>query len=115
LCWAAWPVAWPGHGTMRIEPGTLLAILGMALATYATRAGGIFMLSRARLSPSLHAWLRHVPGAVLVAVVAPLIASGGAPSVAAGLATALVAWRTNNLLLAIAAGVGLVFVLRNYL
>lgn len=99
---------------MRIEPSTLLAILGMALATYATRAGGVFMLSRAQLSPRFQAWLRHVPGTVLVAIVAPLIASGGAPSAAAGLATALVAWRTNNLLLAIGVGVGVVFVLRSY-
>jgi branched chain amino acid efflux pump len=90
---------------MRIELATLITILAMALATYATRAGGVWMLDRIQPSPRFNAWLRHVPGAVL---------DGGFPSAAAALATALIAARTNNLLLAIGGGVGLVWLLRTY-
>jgi branched chain amino acid efflux pump len=100
---------------MRIELVTLMTILGMALATYATRAGGVWILSRFQPSPRFNAWLRHVPGAVLVAIIAPLVVNGGVPSAAAALATALIAARTNNLLLAIGGGVGLVWLLRTYL
>jgi uncharacterized membrane protein len=99
---------------MRIELATLITILAMALATYATRAGGVWMLGRIQPSPRFNAWLRHVPGAVLVAIVTPLVVDGGFPSAAAALATALIAARTNNLLLAIGGGVGLVWLLRTY-
>ncbi|HKF93787.1 MAG TPA: AzlD domain-containing protein [Gammaproteobacteria bacterium] len=97
---------------MRIEIVTLITILGMALATYATRASGVWMLSRFQPSPRFNAWLRHVPGAILVAIITPLVLNGGLPSAAAAFATALIAARTNNLLLAIGGGVGLVWLLR---
>ena len=100
---------------MQIDLPTLATIVGMAIVTYATRAGGVWLLGRFQLSPHFDAWLRHVPGAVLVAIVAPLLASGGTPDIAAGLATAAVAARTNNLLLAIIVGVGMVWTLRLFL
>jgi uncharacterized membrane protein len=97
---------------VRLDPLALLAILGMAAATYATRAGGLWLVSRVALSPRAEAWLRQIPGAVLAAIVAPAVFSGGPAEALAAAATALVAARTRNLLLAVAVGVGAVFVLR---
>jgi uncharacterized membrane protein len=98
---------------MRIE--ALGVILGMALVTYATRAGGLWIMGRVQPSPRVEAWLRHVPGAILTAIVAPIAWSGGAAERLALAAAALVAARTGNMLLAIVAGVSSVWLLRNFL
>lgn len=90
----------------------LLTILGMAAASYATRAGGLWLMRFVTPSPRVDAWLRHIPGAVLVALIAPAIITGGLISAAGALATALVAARTKNLLLSMIIGVGLVAALR---
>ncbi len=39
--------------------------------TYLTRIGGIWLMGRVTPSPRVEAWLRNIPGAVLVAIVAP--------------------------------------------
>lgn len=83
----------------------LITILGMALATYITRAGGLWIMGRVAISPRVERWLRHVPGALLVAIVAPGIVTGGLAAVGASVATALVAARTKQLLLAMIAGI----------
>lgn len=90
----------------------LLAILGMALVTYAARAGGLWLMGRVEFSPGVGRWLQHLPGAVLVALVAPSALAGGAAGLFAVAATALVAARTGNLLSATAAGVLAVWLLR---
>ena len=54
---------------MAIDPGTLFTILLMALATYATRAGGLWLASRFDLSERAGAWLDQIPGAILVSLV----------------------------------------------
>ncbi len=90
---------------MTVEPRVLLAILGMALVTYATRASGLWLMGRVTLSPRVDAWLRYVPGTVLVALVAPGVLDSGLPGVVAALITAAVAVRSGNALLAMAAGV----------
>jgi len=104
---------------MRIDPVTLLTILGMALVTYATRVGGFWMMSRitrqageGRASPRLEAWLSHIPGAVLISLVVPAVLSQGPEEIMALAATVLVAWRAKNLLLAMLAGVIVVAALR---
>lgn len=100
---------------MRVDPLALLTILGMALVTYATRAGGIILMSRVTLSPRMAAWLKHIPGAVLVSIVAPGIVAGGVPEVLAAIAALLVARRTGSLPLAMVAGVGVVWLARTLL
>lgn len=92
----------------------LLTILGMAVASYATRAGGLWLMRFVTPSPRVEAWLRHIPGAVLVALIAPAVVAGGPISAAGALATALVAARTKNLLLSMVVGVGLVVALRAF-
>lgn len=83
----------------------LITIVGMALATYATRAGGVWLMGRITISARIESWLRHVPGAILVAIVAPGIVTGGLAAMGASAATALVAARTKQLLLAMVAGI----------
>jgi len=90
----------------------LLVILGMAVATYAARAGGYWLMGRVPLSGRLERALRHVPGAVLVAIIAPTVVAGGLAEKAAALATALAALRTGNLLVSLACGVGVVLAVR---
>lgn len=97
---------------MRVDNTTLITIIGMALVTYATRAGGLILMRRVRISGPVERWLRYVPGAVLVALVAPTIAQGGLATGGAALATVLVAARTGSLVLAMVAGVGVVWLLR---
>ena len=98
---------------MNVDPVALLTILGMALVTYATRAGGLLLMSRVTLSPRLAAWLRQIPGAVLISIVAPTIFAGGPPELLAALATLFVARRTGSLPLAMVAGVGVVWMVRS--
>jgi uncharacterized membrane protein len=90
---------------MSADLGTLLAILGMAAATYGVRAGGFFLVQRLPASPFLDAWLRHVPGAVFVALVALALARGGPDLWAAAAVAALVSALRGNLALSLAAGV----------
>jgi uncharacterized membrane protein len=97
---------------MEIDPLSLATILAMGLVTYATRAGGLWLMGRITPSPRLEAWLHNIPGAVLVSIVTPLALSNGpADALAAGV-TGLVAARTYNLLLAIGIGIGTAWVLR---
>lgn len=90
----------------------LLAIVGMALATLATKAGGLLLANRLPQTGFAATWLRHIPGAVLAALVAPAIATGGLAEALAGVTTALAWVLTRNLLPAMAAGVATVYLTR---
>jgi uncharacterized membrane protein len=92
-----------------------LAIAGMALVTYATRAGGLWALGRVTSSARVEAWLRQLPGTVLVAIVVPAAVASGPAGVLALMATVLVAIRTGKLPLALLVGVGTVWLLRHVL
>ena len=91
---------------------SLAAILGMALVTFAIKAGGLLLANRLPREGFAAAWLRHIPGAVLASLVAPAILTGGAAEAIAAAATALVYMLTRNLLAAMAAGVLGVFLVR---
>lgn len=97
---------------MQNETLTLITILGMALVTYATRAGGFWLMGLVTPSPRIEAWLRQIPGAVLVAIVAPTVLASSLAETLAALATVLVAIRTKNVLAAMVVGVAAVFLLR---
>jgi uncharacterized membrane protein len=47
----------------------LLAIAGMALITYATRAGGLWVMGYMPLSPRIESFLRHMASSVIVAII----------------------------------------------
>ena len=93
---------------MRSE--VVLTIAGMALLTYLTRIGGFWLLARLRPSPRLNAWLRALPGALLVALVTPSFVGAGVAGFAAAGITVLIAARTKNTLLAMIAGTAIVAV-----
>ena len=97
---------------MQSETLTLITILGMALVTYATRAGGFWLMGLVTPSPRIEAWLRQIPGAVLVAIIAPTVLASSLAETLAALATVLVAIRTKNVLIAMVVGVAAVWVLR---
>lgn len=90
----------------------ILTILLMALATYATRAGGLWLASRLALSERVEAWLNHIPGAILVSIVAPTVLTGGIADALAAVAVLIVALRTGSLPAAMVTGVGVVVLLR---
>ncbi len=97
---------------MTIHPSALLAIVLMAIVTYLTRAGGYWMMGRVTISPRIEAGLVHLPGAVLIALIAPATVEEGVPGVVALAVTALVMRRTSNLFLAMVAGVGTIWLMR---
>ncbi|HEX9371554.1 MAG TPA: AzlD domain-containing protein [Roseiflexaceae bacterium] len=97
-----------------------LTILGMALATYATRVTTMLAL-RGDVALWLRRWLGYVPVAVFTALILPpllLQAQGDTkalaigPALPAGAIGALVAWRTGNVLLTIVAGMATFWLLR---
>lgn len=99
---------------MQIDPLALLTILGMALVTYLTRVGGLWLMGRVTPSPRVESWLKNIPGAVLISIVAPAALASGLSGVLAALLTGLVAARTRNLLFSMVVGVAAVWVLRRW-
>ncbi len=95
-----------------MQTNSMLTIMCMALVTYATRAGGLWLMGRVKPSPRVEKWLRHIPGAVLISIVAPIVAQSGLAELLAMLATVLVAIRTKNVLVTMLTGVGVVFAMR---
>jgi branched-subunit amino acid transport protein len=91
--------------------------LTMAVAgalTFLTRLSFIFLLDRIRMPDWFQRALRFVPIAVLSAIIVPALAerrgimdlSWRNPQLIAGAIAVLVAWRTRNVLLTIACGMG---------
>lgn len=97
---------------MQTSPEALLALAGMALVTLATKMGGLLLAHRLPRHGFVAAWLSHVPGAVLAALVAPALVRGSFAEIIAAAATALVYWRTRNLFAAMAMGVLTVYLAR---
>ncbi|HZS76127.1 MAG TPA: AzlD domain-containing protein [Ktedonobacteraceae bacterium] len=90
----------------------LLTIFGMALATYLTRISGWWLMSYVQPSPRVEAWLRQIPGAVLVAIVAPAVFATNVAQTLAALCTVIVAIYTKNVLISMIVGVAAVWLLR---
>jgi uncharacterized membrane protein len=91
---------------------SVLAIAGMIAVTYAIRAGGLFLADRLPETGFVAAWLKQVPGAVLAALVAPGVVAGGVAEWCAAVATALAFIATRSLLPSMAAGIAVVWVVR---
>jgi len=90
----------------------LILIVGMALVTFSVRYPVLALLGRVQLPDRLFRALKYVPPAVLTAIIVPeLVMPHGTldfrPTNAylvAGITSALIAWRTKNLLLTIVLG-----------
>lgn len=97
----------------------VVIVLGGVL-TYLTRLSFIVLFGQRQFPAWLSRGLRYVPPAVLSAIIFPeLLMPGGTLNIGwgnlrlfAGLAAALVAWRTRNVLLTIAVGMGVLYLLQ---
>ena len=97
-----------------------LVILGMAAATYLTRAPLLLALAHRPLPPRWRLWLRLVPLAVLPALAAPLVVLDGGrlavspaqPSLAGAVVVLVLAGLRVNLLVSVAVAVATVAALR---
>jgi uncharacterized membrane protein len=89
-----------------------LVIAAMTAVNYAIRAGGFILMGYVPLTPRVRAILNALPGAVVVAIVLPLVVRGGLPAWAAVLVSvAIMAWRRSDLL-AVVAGMAAAALLR---
>ena len=101
-------------------PALWLTILGAGAVTFALRLSFIALLGRLQIPPTLGRALRFVPAAVLTAVVIPLLfyedgaleISLGNERLLAGLAAALIAWRTRSVLLTLGGGMATLWILQ---
>jgi uncharacterized membrane protein len=98
-----------------VSAEALLTILGMAAITYAIRAGGLLLADRLPTHGFVAAWMRHLPGAVLAALVAPAVIGGGLAEWIAAAATVAAYALARNLFAAMVAGVATVFLARTLL
>jgi uncharacterized membrane protein len=84
----------------------MTAIIAMALAAALTRWTGFWLMGHVPVTARVRRMLETLPGAIVVATVAPLAAKGGLPGmIGIGAAFAAMLWRRNEFL---AVAVGLV-------
>lgn len=100
---------------MLTSPEAVIAILGMALVTIAVKASGLLLADRLPRDGFAAAWLRHIPGAVLAALVAPALVTGSMAEVVAAAATSAIFILSKNLFAAMAGGVLTVYLMRLWL
>ena len=91
---------------------TLLAIIGMGVATYLTRLSGFYLLRGLNLSGPMKAALDALPPAVLMAVIAPVILATGPVETIAAAITAVAAFFRLPLAVTIVVGIVSVVALR---
>ena len=85
--------------------GYLVLVAGMGLVTYLPRFLPLFALARRRLPQWLTDWLSLIPVALLSALIAPILFTGGTPrhlelgrpELWVALPTFLFAWKTRSL------------------
>ncbi|MBI4275276.1 MAG: AzlD domain-containing protein [Rhizobiales bacterium] len=76
--------------------GSLIAILAMTAATIFMRAGGFWLMAYVPLTPRVRRMLEALPGAVVAALVLPIVVKNGLPAfLSAGTVVAAIAFRCN--------------------
>ena len=100
---------------MAAENGFYLAVLGMAVASYACRVGGFLLMGWVPITPRLEAALRAMPIGVMTGIVAPYVAAGRPPEIAGLAAVAVVMKLTRNDLAAALAGAAVVALGRRFI
>ena len=95
-----------------MRPDVFAAILAMAAAAFACRAGGYFLMRYVKITPRVEVGLRMMPMAIVVSMLVVAAAKGGPPEWA-GIAASLVAMVVSRSeLAAIVAGMAAVAALR---
>ena len=82
----------------------LAAITGMALATYATRAGGYLLFRAVRPPRLVREMLNYIPGALFISYVVPALVEGGLQQWVGAVVTAALMIGTRQLAVAILGG-----------
>jgi len=100
---------------LSLTPVVVGVVLAMALATYVTKAGGLWLLGRIDVSERVEAGLEVLPGAIVVSILGPELVEGGPAEWSAAALVLLIAWKTESVLLAIVVGAGAVVALRGVL
>lgn len=103
---------------MRLE--ILLIVLGMSVATFLTRFGSVALLSKIGLPSWFERWLKHVPTAILTALIIPsLLLPQGYVDISfnnhyllAGVLAAVVAYTCRNAMLTMGLGLTAMLSLR---
>jgi len=86
-----------------VDFGLLAAIAAMAVATYAMRAGGFWMMRHVPLSARMRKMLETLPGSVIVATVLPIVVRDGITAMLAiGIAMAVMLLVRRDILAVIA-------------
>lgn len=76
--------------------GTLIAIAAMAAATMLMRTAGFWLMAYVPLTPRIRKMLEALPGAVVAALVLPIVVKNGLPAfLAVGTVIAAIAYRCN--------------------
>lgn len=94
--------------------GTLIILLIMAIVTLATRWGGVFVMSFVPINYRVQQFITAMSGSVLVAVLAPLAVKGDNGARLALLATAIIMLTVKKPLPAIAGGVLVAALVRQF-
>jgi len=92
--------------------GVWLAIAAMAAVTFAIRAGGFFLMGYVPLTPRVRSIFNALPGAVVMAIVLPLVVRNGLPAWAAVAAAVAVMVLRRNDMLAVVCGMGAAALIR---
>ncbi|WP_246714942.1 AzlD family protein [Aestuariivirga litoralis] len=90
----------------------LLAILGMGLATYATRLSGLLLMRGIEVKGRMKAALDALPPSVLMAVITPTVLMTGRAESLAAIITAIAAIMRLPLLATMVIGIGSVWLLK---
>lgn len=92
--------------------GAALAIAGMAAVTFLCRIAGVVVMSRVRLTPHMERGLRALPGSIIMATILPVVLDNGFPAIVALAATIVTMAFVKIDLVALAAGLGTLSILR---
>jgi uncharacterized membrane protein len=92
----------------------ILAICAMSVATIAMRLGGFWMMGHLPITPRVRKMLEALPGAVLVALVLPVVVKAGLSAyLTVGAVIAFMMFRRNEFI-AVALGIAVVTASRAY-
>lgn len=95
-----------------VDGATVLVIAAMSAATYATKAGGLWLLNRITLDDRLEAGLEALPGAIVVSIVGVELVTAGPTAWIAAIVVVLLVVRSGSLLLGLVGGVAGILILR---
>jgi uncharacterized membrane protein len=95
-----------------MRPDVLAAIVAMAAAAFACRAGGFFLMRYVPMTPHLEAGLRMIPMALVASILAVTAGKGGPPEWAGLIAALATMAVTRSELASILIGIAAVAAMR---